>query len=166
MARHGVAPLPETTGASPSYDPNFLAIPDAAWREDIEMMVVSVIRMARALTPIMVHQGGGAIVNITVLEAEQPRLVFPMRPTRLAVHGITTTYAECYGRNGIRMNSVLPGTMANGEIPPEAVRSAVPMGRLSTMAELGKTVAFLLGTDSGYITGQMIRVDGGINRGL
>ena len=170
MARHGVAPLPETTGASLSYDPNFdydfLAIPDAAWREDIEMMVISVIRMARAVTPIMVRQGGGAIVNITGLEAEQPRLVYPMGPARLALHGITKNYADRYGRDGIRMNSVLPGTMANGEIPPEAVRAAVPMGRLGTMAELAKTVAFLLGPDSGYITGQMIRVDGGINRGL
>ena len=170
MARHGVAPVPETTGASFNYDPDFdydfLAIPDEAWREDIEMMVISVIRMARAVTPIMLRQGSGAIVNITGLEAEQPRLVYPMGPARLAVHGITKIYADRYGREGLRMNCVLPGTMANGDIPPEAVQAAVPMGRLGTMAELAKTVAFLLGPDSGYITGQMILVDGGINRGL
>ena len=170
MARHGVAPVPETTGASLNYDPDFdydfLAIPDEAWREDIEMMVISVIRMARAVTPIMLRQGSGAIVNITGLEAEQPRLVYPMGPARLAVHGITKIYADRYGRDGLRMNCVLPGTMANGDIPPEAVRAAVPMGRLGTMAELAKTVAFLLGADSGYITGQMILVDGGTNRGL
>ncbi len=170
MAKHEAPEMQTLTGAmfgyDPSFDYDFLDIPDEAWREDIEMMVISVIRMARAVTPVMLRQGGGAIVSISGLETAEPRLLFPLGPARAALHGITKIYADRYGRDGIRMNCMLPGIVEHSTVAQDVIEASVPMARAGKLEEMAKTVAFLLSPDAGYITGQMILVDGGINRSL
>lgn len=63
------------------------------------------------------------------------------------------------------MNNVLPGFIESYEID-DATRSRIPMGRVGLVSEIADTVAFLLSDGAGYITGQNIRVDGGITRSL
>merc|ERR1712139_614334 len=119
-------------------------------------------------------QGTGSIVNISDMAGPQPRLFFPLAPVRHAVHSFTKMYSDRYGRDGIRMNSVLPGVIENHRgkgMPDQAtndksshesartdVDAAIPLCRLGGVDEIAKTVAFLLSSDSSYITGQNILV--------
>ena len=150
------------TGAPPKGD--LLEIEDDKWTLGSNMMVLSVVRMARLVTPVMERQGGGAFVNITTFSAFEPGLTFPVSSVyRAGVGAFTKLYADRYAAAGIRMNALLPGFIDSLDHKPETAES-VPMKRLGTVAEIAKTAAFLLSDDAGYITGQNIRVDGGITR--
>ena len=160
--------FPEMTGTRLSFDPDFapdiLSIPDEAWLGDYELLVLNVIRMARLVTPYMEKAGHGAIVNISGMEALEPRQIYPLGANRLTLHGFTKLYADRYGRAGIRMNCVLPGMIENADEGQPGIAEVVPLGRYGGLDEIAKTAAFLLSEDAGYITGQMILVDGGLNR--
>jgi NAD(P)-dependent dehydrogenase (short-subunit alcohol dehydrogenase family) len=170
VLRRHLDEIPQVTAARLNYDPDYapdiLAVPDAAWHEDLDLMVMNCVRMARAVTPHLLAQGHGAIVNVSGMESVQPRLNYPLGPVRLALHGFTKIYSDRYGRHGIRMNCVLPGIMENARSPDASIADVIPLRRPGGMAELAKSIAFLLSEDAGYITGQMILIDGGLNRGL
>lgn len=143
-----------------------LALSDDAWHEGLDLLLLNVVRLARLVTPVMARQGGGAIVNISTYVAEQPDLAFPVSSClRGALSAWVKLYADTHGRDGIRMNNVLPGAFANYPITPARLES-IPLRRQGQMHELGRVVAFLLSADAGYITGQNIRVDGGLGRAL
>jgi len=122
--------------------------------------------MARLVTPIMLRAGGGSIVNVSTFSAFEPESAFPVSSTlRAALGGFAKLYADEYAARGIRMNNVLPGFVES--YPVEAATVArIPAGRPGTLQEIARTVAFLLSDDAGYITGQNIRVDGGLTRSL
>jgi NAD(P)-dependent dehydrogenase (short-subunit alcohol dehydrogenase family) len=84
---------------------------------------------------------------------------------RAALAGFTKLYADRYAAEGVRMNNILPGFIESFEIDDETRRS-IPMQRRGSVAEIAKTVAFLLSDDSGYVTGQNVRVDGGLTRSV
>jgi NAD(P)-dependent dehydrogenase (short-subunit alcohol dehydrogenase family) len=84
---------------------------------------------------------------------------------RAALAGSTKLYADRYAAEGIRMNNILPGYIESFEIDEETRRS-IPRQRQGSVAEIAKTAAFLLSDDSGYITGQSIRVDGSLTRSI
>ncbi|MGH6954226.1 MAG: SDR family oxidoreductase [Alphaproteobacteria bacterium] len=159
----------EVTGPRLGFDPDYAAplleMPDLAWHGALDFLVLHAVRMARLVTGTMVRQGQGAIVNISGLESAQLRLVYPLGPARLALAGFTKLYADRYARHGVRMNSVLPGFLEN-VVPDEGLVRAIPMGRFGTLTEIARTVTFLLSDDAGYITGQSILADGGVNRAL
>jgi NAD(P)-dependent dehydrogenase (short-subunit alcohol dehydrogenase family) len=114
----------------------------------------------------MLKQGGGAFVNISTFGAREPGLTYPVSSSlRAALSGFTKLYADKYAVNGIRMNNVLPGFIDSYEVSDD-VRGNVPMQRAGRVTEIAKTVAFLLPEDSAYITGQNLRVDGGLTRFL
>jgi NAD(P)-dependent dehydrogenase (short-subunit alcohol dehydrogenase family) len=143
-----------------------LAITDAEWHSGLDLLVLNVVRMARLVTPIFIRQGRGAIVNISAFGAVQPSLSYPVSSTlRAALTNFTKLYADQYAASGIRMNNVLPGFLENYEIS-DATRQTIPQKRPGRTAEVARTVAFLLSEDAGYITGQNIRVDGGLTRSL
>jgi NAD(P)-dependent dehydrogenase (short-subunit alcohol dehydrogenase family) len=124
------------------------------------------VRIARLVTPAMASQGGGAIVNISTYSAFEPSPAFPLSSSlRAALAGFTKLYSDRYAAEGIRMNNILPGYMENFEIDEPTLHS-IPMQRQGSLAEIAKTAAFLLSDDAGYITGQNIRVDGGITRSI
>jgi NAD(P)-dependent dehydrogenase (short-subunit alcohol dehydrogenase family) len=145
---------------------HFIEISDEDWHHGLDMCVLNVVRMARLVTPVMERQGSGAIVNISSFAAKEPSAKFPVGSAlRMALAGVMKLYSDRYARAGIRMNNVLPGFVDNHPMS-DAVRREVPMGRTCSSDELAKTVAFLLSADSGYITGQSIVIDGGLNRGV
>lgn len=169
MENHGVnydRPTAMTLNYDPDYDPDVLSIPDDAWRDDFDLMVLNTVRMARAATPHLRTRPQSAIVNISGMESVQPRVVYPLAPVRLALHGFTKVYSDRYGRDGIRMNCVLPGVIGNVTMDESEVSRAIPLARYGTLQEVAKTVAFLVSSDSSYITGQLILVDGGLNRSI
>ena len=86
---HGSGTPPSVTTSTvfdPDGFPDPLAFPDDTWHEALDMYVLTAVRMARAVTPLMVAQGGGAIVNISSMNATEPRpgLLADERPARLA----------------------------------------------------------------------------------
>lgn len=150
------------TGHPPKGD--LLSIPPEDWQRGHDMLLKPVIEMARLVTPTMRAQGGGAFVNITTFAAYEPSLIFPVSCTyRAAIGAFTKLYADRYAAEGIRMNAVLPGFTDSLMHKPETV-ATIPMRRIGTVAEIAKTVGFLLSDDAGYITGQSLRVDGGVTR--
>ena len=152
------------TGHPPKGD--LLNITDADWHLGLDLLILNVVRMARLVTPVFVKQGGGAIVNISTFSAFEPELSFPVSSSlRSGLASFTKLYADRYAANGIRINNVLPGYMDN--YPESAENLAkIPMKRYAKVQEVAKTVRFLLSDDSGYITGQNIRVDGGITHSI
>ncbi len=139
-----------------------LEISDDDWRAGFDLLLLSVIRMARLVTPHLAAGGGGAMVNVSTYAALDPDPAFPVSATvRAGLAAFTRLYAAEHGPAGIRMNNVLPGHL-NNHPEQDQVREQVPLRRYGTPAELAAVVAFLLGPDSGYLTGQNIRVDGGL----
>jgi NAD(P)-dependent dehydrogenase (short-subunit alcohol dehydrogenase family) len=150
------------TGHPPKGD--LLDISDENWTLGSDMMVLSVVRMARMVTPVMLRQGKGAFVNITTFAAYEPSLVFPVSCAyRAAAGAFTKLYADRYAADNIRMNCLLPGYIDSLNHKPETAEK-IPMKRIGKMQEIAKTTAFLLSDGAGYITGQNIRVDGGVTR--
>ncbi len=144
-----------------------LGLTDDQWHEALDLVVLNVVRIARPVTPAMRRQGGGAIVNVSTFSAFEPSPAFPLSSSlRAALAGFTKLYADRYAAEGVvRMNNVLPGYIESFEMDEET-QGSIPMRRRGSVAEIAKTAAFLLSEDSGYITGQNIRVDGGLTRSV
>ena len=143
---------------------DLLSLPDTAWEEGLALLLLNVVRLARLVVPVMEKQGGGAIVNISCLWAAQPHLDAPVSSVfRTGLGAFTKLFADRYGPVGIRMNCVLPGFVEEAE---PAFVAATPLRRPATPEEIGRVVAFLASADASYITGQSLRVDGGLTRGL
>ncbi len=165
LARYGrIDAVVNNTGHPPKGE--LLNISDADWHLGLELLVLNVVRMARLVTPVFLAQGGGAMVNISTFAAFEPEPGFPVSSSlRSALAGFVKLYADRYAADSIRMNNVLPGYMDN--YPESAANLAkIPMKRYAKVEEVAKTVRFLLSDDAGYITGQNIRVDGGITHSL
>jgi len=149
------------TGHPPKGD--LLDITDDNWDLANDMIVKSVIRMARLVTPVMQAQGGGSIVNVTTYAALEPSLWFPASCVyRAGVSAFAKLYADRYGPQNIRMNCLLPGFTDSLDVARYGDLAA--MKRIGKVEEQAKAAAFLLTEDSSYVTGQSLRVDGGLTR--
>jgi NAD(P)-dependent dehydrogenase (short-subunit alcohol dehydrogenase family) len=149
------------TGHPPKGD--LLDITDDNWDLANDMIVKSVVRMARLVTPIMEAQGGGSIVNITTYAALEPSLWFPASCVyRAGVSAFAKLYADRYGPKNIRMNCLLPGFTDSLDVGKYGDLAALK--RTGRVEEQAKAAAFLLTDDSSYVTGQSLRVDGGVTK--
>jgi len=139
---------------------------DEAWQTGMEVYFLSAVRMARLVAPIMAAQGGGAIVNISSAWTFEPTEMFPTSAVfRAGLASFTRLFADRYAADNVRMNNVLPGWIDSLPATDER-RQSVPMKRYGKAEEVAATIAFLLSEGAAYITGQNIRIDGGLTRSV
>ncbi|WCJ63577.1 SDR family oxidoreductase [Agrobacterium tumefaciens] len=143
-----------------------LDITDEQWHTGLDVYLMNVIRPTRIVAPIMVKQKAGAIVNISTAWAFEPSSMFPTSAVfRAGLASYTKIFADTYAADNVRMNNVLPGWIDSLPATEER-RDSVPMRRYGKSEEIAATVAFLASEGAGYITGQNIRVDGGLTRSV
>ena len=143
-----------------------LDITDEDWHKGLDIYFLSAVRAIRIVTPIMVAQGSGAIVNISSAWVTQPTSTFPTSTAfRACLSAFTKIFSDDYAAKGVRINNVLPGWIDSLPEVDER-RDSVPMERYGKATEVASTIAFLLSEGAGYITGQSIRVDGGVIRSV
>jgi NAD(P)-dependent dehydrogenase (short-subunit alcohol dehydrogenase family) len=108
----------------------------------------------------------GAIINISTAWAFEPSPMFPTSAVfRAGLAAFTKVFADQYAADNVRMNNVLPGWIDS--LPAtEKRRSSVPMQRYGTGEEIAATISFLASPGAAYITGQNLRVDGGLTRSV
>ncbi|MDM0001868.1 SDR family oxidoreductase [Variovorax sp. J22P240] len=143
-----------------------LELTDEQWHTGMDVYLLNVIRPTRLVAPVMERQKSGAIINISSAWALEPSSMFPTSAVfRAGLAAFTKLFADQYAACNVRMNNVLPGWIDS--LPAkEDRRQSVPMQRYGTSEEIAATIAFLASEDAAYITGQSIRVDGGLMRSL
>ncbi|WP_296037978.1 SDR family oxidoreductase [uncultured Agrobacterium sp.] len=143
-----------------------LDITDEQWHTGLDVYLMNVIRPTRIIAPIMAAQKSGAIVNISTAWAFEPSDMFPTSAVfRAGLAAYTKIFADKYAADNVRMNNVLPGWIDS--LPAtEQRREMVPMQRYGKSEEIAATVAFLASEGAGYITGQNLKVDGGLTRSV
>ena len=131
-----------------------------------DLVLMNVVRMARLVTPLMQSQGGGSIINISTFAAFEPSLKFPISSVyRTALASYTKLFASRFGADNIRMNNILPGYIESYPVTNEVLEE-IPLGRPGKLEEIGKAAAFLASEGAAYITGENLKVDGGITRNI
>jgi len=163
MARWGrIDVLVNSAGHGPRAP--VLELTDEDWATGMEVYFLNVVRPTRLVAPIMAGQGGGVIVNISTAWAMEPAAGFPTSAVfRAGLAAFAKLFADQFAARNVRMNNVLPGWIDS--LPATEERAAsVPMRRYGRAEEIAATVAFLASDGAGYITGQNLRVDGGLTR--
>ncbi len=144
-----------------------LQISDEDWHLGMEYYLLNVIRIARRVTPIMqAQEEGGAFVNVSTYALFEPEPAFPTSGVfRAGLAAFTKLFADQYAADKIRMNNVLPGFIDS--LPEKEDRKVrIPMGRYGRSEEVAELIAYLATPRSSYMTGQNLRIDGGITRSI
>lgn len=162
----------------------FSALDDAAWQAGFELLVLSVIRMARAVIPSMQARGGGAMVFSTSASVKEPIPNLTLSNVlRGSVSSLSKTLAVELAADRIRVNQAIPGRIDTDRVrnldeinarrmgipleeQQQRVLKSIPLGRYGEADEFGRAVAFLLSDAAAYITGATLQVDGGVIRGV
>jgi NAD(P)-dependent dehydrogenase (short-subunit alcohol dehydrogenase family) len=143
-----------------------LDVTDEQWHAGLDVYLMNVVRATRLVAPVMQAQKGGSIINISTAWAFEPSPMFPTSAVfRAGLAVYTKIFCDTFAADNVRMNNVLPGWIDSLPATEERRRS-VPLGRYGTADEVAATIAFLASEDAAYITGQNIRIDGGISRGI
>ncbi|MCP3970695.1 MAG: SDR family oxidoreductase [Rhodobacteraceae bacterium] len=165
MAKWGrIDVLVNSAGHGPKGD--ILEMTDADYHKGMDVYLMNVIRPTRIVAPIMAAQGGGAIINISTFAVFEPDPLFPTSGVfRAGLASFAKLFADKYAAQGVRMNNVLPGFIDS--LPEkEDRRTRIPMGRYGHAGEVSGLIAYLASDDAAYVTGQNIRIDGGLTRSV
>lgn len=145
---------------------SILELSDEDWHKGLEVYFLNVARPTRLVTPIMQRQKAGAIINISTFGVFEPDPAFPTSEVfRAGLAVYTKLFSDKYASDNIRMNNVLPGFVDNFPETQELL-DRIPMKRYGKIQEIADVIAFLASESAGYITGQNIRIDGGITRSV
>ncbi len=174
--------LVTNAGGPPSG--KFMDFDDAAWTRAFELNLLSVVRLNRAVVPIMREGGGGSIVNLTSISVKEPlKGLVLSNAIRAAVVGLSKTLANELGADGIRVNTVCPGFTATERMTElftaradregktydeiaDGIYATIPLGRFAEPADIARMVVYLASDAARYVTGVTVQVDGGFVKGL
>ncbi|GAB6088880.1 beta-ketoacyl-ACP reductase [Spirochaeta dissipatitropha] len=144
---------------------------DEAWQQVIDVNLKGVFFMTREIGPRMMEHGSGSIINISsVVGLDGNMGQTNYAATKAGVVAMAKTWAKEFARKGaaVRANAVAPGFINTPMIQTvpdkviEGIKAKTPLKRLGEAQEVANLVAFLASDLSSYITGQVIRVDGGL----
>ena len=143
-----------------------LELGDDDWHRGMDVYLLSAVRPTRLVVPIMRKQRSGSIINISSFAAFEPDARFPTSAVfRAGLASFTKLLADECAADNVRINNVLPGFIDS--LPKkDGIAEMIPMRRYGRMEEISGVIAFLASPRAGYITGQNIRVDGGITRSV
>ena len=157
-----------------------LSFDDNAWKDAHELLVLSSLRMARAVVPSMMKRGGGSIVFNASTSIREPIANLALSNVeRPAVAALSKTLAQELAPHKIRVNVMLPGRIATDRVreldtlraskegisPQEQkarTEKTIALGRYGTVDEFANAAVFLLSDAASYITGASLLVDGGL----
>ena len=161
-----------------------LSFAPEVWRAQFEAMVLSPIRIAEAVLPGMRARGFGRLLMVLSSGVVQPLPNLGLSNSlRLALVGWAKTVAAEVAADGVTVNGIAPGRIQTSRVDSldagaaakqgkdiEAIRAAsratIPAGRYGTPEEFGSVAAFLASQQASYVTGSVLRVDGGLIRSL
>ncbi len=143
-----------------------LELTDEDWHKGMDTYFMNVVRSTRLVTSIMQQQQSGVIINISTFATFEPDPVFPTSGVfRAGLASYTKLFADKYASDNIRMNNILPGFIDS--LPEkEEFKVRIPLKRYGKTNEISEVVSFLASDGAAYITGQNIRVDGGITKSV
>ena len=143
-----------------------LKISDNDWFKAIEIYFLNVVRVLRIVTPVMKKQRNGSVINISTYATFEPEKDFPTSGVvRASLSSFTKIYSDEYAKFNIRINNILPGFI-NSLNPNRKFIKRIPLKRIGKVEEVSALVELLASKEGSYITGQNIRVDGGLTRSL
>jgi len=156
--------LVNSSGHGPKGD--ILEITDEDWHLGMDYYLMNVIRPSRLVAPIMAAQGGGTVINISTFATFEPDPMFPTSGVfRAGLASFTKLFADKFAADNVRMNNVLPGFIDS--LPEKEDRRArIPMGRYGRSDEISSLISYLASDAAAYVTGQNIRIDGGLTRSV
>lgn len=168
---HGRLDILINNGATNVFYGKAHECPESAYDKTMEVNVKGPYYLTAKAIPLMLKNGGGAVVNVASIDGLQPgllRTVYGM--TKAAVINMTKGYAKEYGRKGIRVNALLPGftdtklASALKEMPglQGFMDANLAIPRMAQPEEMVGAVLFMVSDEASYVTGECIVVDGGM----
>ncbi|MEM7243535.1 MAG: 3-oxoacyl-[acyl-carrier-protein] reductase [Pseudomonadota bacterium] len=147
----------------------FMRMSDEEWQQVLDINLTATMHLMKSVMRPMMKARWGRIINITSIvgvtgNAGQVNYA----ASKAGMIGMTKSYAQEIASRGITANCVAPGfieTAMTAELPDpvkEGLLGAIPQGRMGTADEIASAVAFLASTESSYITGQTLHVNGGM----
>ncbi|CAN5421455.1 glucose 1-dehydrogenase [soil metagenome] len=158
-----------TDGRHQAQDVDVLHIDVEVWRRTLDVDLTGTMLVSQGALPLMLSSGGGSIINISSKSGLRGDLgLSAYSSAKGAVHSLTRSIATQFGKQGVRANVISPGHVASPSFRanvPEAVQDMLEANclvpRLGTIEDVANAVLFLASDDSSFITGEVIRVDGG-----
>jgi 3-oxoacyl-[acyl-carrier protein] reductase len=159
---------------------NFEEFTDDHWRQAVELSLLSVVRLIRAVLPSMQERRWGRVLTIQSASVKQPLSgLLLSNAVRPGTAGLMKTLANEYGEYNILFNTVCPGRIMTDRLVgghKQAGKSVedylkglgqdIPLGRVGTPEEFASMVVFLASERASYVNGVAVQVDGGMIRGL
>lgn len=144
---------------------------DAAWAQGFELTLMSAVRLARGVVPAMKAAGWGRVVFVTSLSVKEPVANLTLSNAfRSGVTAFARTLANEVAEHGVTVNSVAPGYTLTERLDElfaddyarARLVSTIPAKRFGRPEEIASAAAYLCSAQAGYVTGQMLLVDGGM----